>query len=84
MVLEKTHKLTLLNDDEHSFEYVTACLIELCEHDQIQAIQCVSIVDGVGKYDIKNGDFDYILDLKSKLAEVGLVTEISENESNLH
>jgi ATP-dependent Clp protease adaptor protein ClpS len=84
MVLEKTHTLTLHDDDEHSFEYVIACLMELCKHESIQAQQCASIVNGVGKYDIKSGSFDDIFDLKVKLEEVGLITEISENESNLH
>ena len=84
MVLEKTHKLTLFDDDEHSFEYITACLIEFCKHDPIQALQCAHIVDGTGKYDIKNGLFDEVFDIKLELEKLGLKVEIGENESNLH
>lgn len=84
MTLEKTHKITLFNDDEHSFEYVAACLIELCKHDAIQAVQCAHIVDGVGKYDVTSGSFDEVFDLKSAFEEVGLTVEIGEYESNLH
>lgn len=84
ITLEKTHKITLYNDDEHSFEYVTACLIKLCEYDIIQALQCAYIVDGVGKYDIKYGTFDDSLELKLALEELGLKAELEENESTLH
>lgn len=82
--MEKTHKLILHNDDEHSFEYVAACLIKLCKHERVQALQCASIVDSKGKYNIKNGSFDDIFDLKVQLEELGLITEIGENESSLH
>lgn len=83
MLVEKTHKLTLYNDDEHTYDYVAACLIKLCDHEIIQALQCASIIDGVGKHDIKHGSFDEILDLKQKMEKLGLNVEIAENESTL-
>ena len=37
---DKTHKITLYNDDKLSFDYVTACLTQICGHTPIQAEQC--------------------------------------------
>jgi ATP-dependent Clp protease adaptor protein ClpS len=84
MILEKTHKLTLYNDDEHTHEYVAACLIKLCDHEIIQALQCATIVDNVGKHDVKHGSFDEVLEIKLSLEKLGLKVEIAENESTLH
>jgi ATP-dependent Clp protease adaptor protein ClpS len=84
ITLAKTHKLILYNDDEHSFEYVAACLIKLCKHDMHQALQCATIVDGRGKYDVKYGGFDEVLEMQFGLKELGLIVEIEENESTLY
>ncbi len=77
-----THKLTLYNDDEHDFAYITSCLMEFCDYGPVQAHQCAVIVDGVGKYDLKHGSFDEILELKTKLEERNLIVEL--NESKVH
>jgi len=79
MVLEKTHKITLYNDEEHSLAFVQSCLINICNHEPIQAAQCATIVDGVGKYDIQIGNFDEMLEVKFSFDECGLKTEISES-----
>jgi ATP-dependent Clp protease adaptor protein ClpS len=80
---EKTHTVVLYDDDEHSFEYVSACLIKSCDHGIMQALQCAYIVDGVGKYAIKHGTFDDMLELKFSLEDLGLKVEIKENESTM-
>ena len=84
MVLEKTHKITLYNDDKHTFAEVQACLIEFCKHDPIQAAQCVTIIDGVGQYDIKSGSFEEMFELITSLENVGLKAELHTNESTLY
>ncbi len=84
MVLEKTHKVTLLNDDINSYEYVMACLIRFCQHDPIQAEQCATLTDKVGKCDVKLGNMDNMFELVENLKEMGLKAELSVYESNLH
>jgi ATP-dependent Clp protease adaptor protein ClpS len=84
MVLEKTHKVTLLNDDVNSYEYVMACLIRFCQHDPIQAEQCATLTDKVGKCDVKLGNMDNMFELVENLKEMGLKAELSVYESNLH
>ena len=48
----KTHKITLYNDDILSFDYVTACLIDICNHTPIQAEQCTLTAHNNGKVTI--------------------------------
>ena len=84
MVLEKTHKITLYNDDKHNFAEVQSCLIEFCNHDPIQAAQCVTIVDNVGQYDIKCGSFEDMFELVRSLETAGLKAKLHVNESNLY
>lgn len=79
MVLEKTHKLTLYNDNKHDFLYVIACLIRFCDHNPEQAEQCAVLADGRDSYDIKSGSFDDMYDLMVKLEMYDLKVELSES-----
>lgn len=79
MVLEKTHKLTLYNDNKHDFLYVIACLIRFCDHSPEQAEQCAVLADGRDSYDIKSGSFDDMYDLMVKLEMYDLKVELSES-----
>jgi ATP-dependent Clp protease adaptor protein ClpS len=79
MVLEKTHKLTLYNDNKHDFLYVIACLIRFCDHTPEQAEQCAVLADGRESYDIKSGSFDDMYDLLVKLEMYELKVELSES-----
>ena len=82
MVLEKTHKITLYNDNSHDFLYVMACLIKVCKHSPDQAEQCAMIVDSKGSYDIKSGSFDDMYEILMSLEELNLKVEL--NESNVY
>jgi ATP-dependent Clp protease adaptor protein ClpS len=80
MVLEKTHKITLYNDDHHDFLYIIACLIKVCKHSPDQAEQCAIIVDNIGSYDIKSGGFDDIFNIYNQLSDLELNVEIGESQ----
>jgi len=80
--LEKTHKITLYNDNSHDFLYVMACLIKVCKHSPDQAEQCAMIVDSKGSYDIKSGSFDDMYEILMSLEELNLKVEL--NESNVY
>jgi ATP-dependent Clp protease adaptor protein ClpS len=79
----KTHKLVLKNDDENELLYVVACLVRFCKHASDQAEQCAIITHNKGECAIKSGDINEMLELKSDLSEMGLVTEIEVYESNM-
>lgn len=68
----KQHYLLLHNDDVNTFEYVIDCLIEICDHDLIQAEQCATIAHYKGKCEIKTGVFNTLKPLKDLLIEKGL------------
>jgi len=68
--------LTLHNDDFHTFDYVIETLMDVCEHDMIQAEQCAYIVHYKGKCDVKKGPPDHLQPMKSKLIDKGLQATI--------
>jgi ATP-dependent Clp protease adaptor protein ClpS len=59
--------LILHNDDYHSFDYVIESLIEICDHDPEQAIQCTMLTHYKGKCDVKKGSFRYLSPMKKAL-----------------
>ncbi len=68
--------LILYNDDVHTFEYVIQALIEICDHDFIQASQCAIITHYKGKCDIRHGVFSNLKAMKDALTEKELITTI--------
>ncbi len=48
-------KLILYNDDVNTFDHVINCLQIYCDHSEIQAEQCATIVHHNGKCCIKEG-----------------------------
>lgn len=64
-VLEEVTRATLAqkhivihNDDVNTFDHVINCLMEVCDHDMIQAEQCAWIIHNNGKCSVKRGSFD--------------------------
>ena len=84
MVLEKTHKLVLLNDSENSYLYVMACLVKVCGHDSVQAEQCALITHNVGKCQIKSGEFLKMFEMKAYLQDLSLKVELEDYVSDLY
>jgi ATP-dependent Clp protease adaptor protein ClpS len=78
-VEEKTEadsKIMIYNDDVNTFDHVINCLVEVCDHDLIQAEQCTIIIHYNGKCDVKYGDFDKLRPLCDALTERGLSASI--------
>ena len=81
VVLEETdvadgRKLILFNDDVHSFDFVIEALIEVCEHELLQAEQCTIIVHFKGKCAVKQGTYEKLEPMCTALLERGLTAEI--------
>jgi ATP-dependent Clp protease adaptor protein ClpS len=64
--------LILHNDDIHTFDYVIDCLIDICEHNTVQAEQCTFIIHYKGKCDVKKGSYEFLKPMKDGLIEKGL------------
>ena len=78
-VLEKEvpqHEIILFNDDIHTFDYVIDALIDVCEHNYIQAEQCTVLVHYKGKCSVKTGEYEELKPKCTKLLQLGLSAEI--------
>lgn len=84
MVLERTHRLILKNDDENSYLFVIAALMRFCGHDKEQAEQCAVIAHNNGKCDITSGNIIDMMELQAEMTDIGLEVELEEYESSLH
>ena len=80
----KTHKVILYNDDKLSFDYVTACLTQICGHTPIQAEQCAVIAHNKGQVAITSGDFDKMYKVLETLTLVNVEVSLEAYESNLY
>jgi len=59
--------LILFNDDVNSFDYVIETLVEVCEHDHLQAENCAWVAHFKGKCPVKTGPYE---DLKPRCEEM--------------
>jgi ATP-dependent Clp protease adaptor protein ClpS len=73
----KDYTLFLYNDDVHDFAYVIESLIDVCEHEQVQAEQCTYLVHYRGSCDIKKGKYDYLKAMFDQLIEKGLTVSLN-------
>jgi ATP-dependent Clp protease adaptor protein ClpS len=72
----KERTLVLFNDDVNTFDYVIDSLVEVCDHDVVQAEQCAYLVHYTGKCEVKNGSFDQLKPLRIELSRRGLKVAI--------
>ncbi len=76
---ENLHFLVLHNDDFHTFDYVIECLIEVCNHNSIQAEQCTYVVHYKGSCDILKGSFKELVPYYRAMANKKLTVSIEPN-----
>jgi ATP-dependent Clp protease adaptor protein ClpS len=69
--------LILYNDDIHDFSYVIESLVEICNHDLVQAEQCTYLVHYRGECEIKTGKYPKLKTFYDKLIEKGLTVSIN-------
>lgn len=73
---QEKHQIILHNDDVNTFDWVIESLVEICEHNAIQAEQCATIVHYKGKCDVKSGDLKDLKPRCEALLDRGLSAEI--------
>lgn len=69
-------EIILHNDDVNTFDHVILSLMEICDHDPIQAEQCAMIVHYTGKCSVKRGTFDQLEPKCTALQDRGLSADI--------
>lgn len=70
--------LFLINDNENTFKFVWAALMEHLKHNPLQAEQCCLITDNVGQCHIKSGDVVEMTKAQEKLTTLGLKVELRQ------
>lgn len=73
----ESHRVVLFNDHVNTFDFVIDTLVDVCEHDPIQAEQCSNIVHYKGKCDVKSGDKRKLIPICNELLRRGLTAELS-------
>ncbi len=68
--------IVLFNDDVNTFDHVIDTLVEICDHEPLQAEQCALIVHHNGKCDVKTGRFKDLEPMCTALLNAGLSAEI--------
>jgi ATP-dependent Clp protease adaptor protein ClpS len=68
--------IVVFNDDVNTFDDVIQWLVEICDHNPLQAEQCALIVHHNGKCNVKNGSFEELKPLATALLDRGLSVEI--------
>lgn len=54
-IIQDQFDLIIYNDDVNTFEHVIESLVEICDHNAIQAEQCAWIIHHTGKCSVKRG-----------------------------
>ena len=70
------NSLILFNDDIHSFDFVIETLIEVCEHEHLQAEQCALIAHYKGRCVVKSGALSEIKPKYDEMTKRGLTMSI--------
>lgn len=75
-MVESARELILFNDDKNSFDFVIQSLIEVCDHDTIQAEQCTYIAHFTGKCAVKSGSLTELKPRFDEMTRRGLTVSI--------
>ncbi len=71
------NEIILFNDDVNTFDWVIESLIEVCEHEPLQAEQCTLLVHYKGKCGVKTGEYSKLEPVCTALLQRGLSAEIT-------
>lgn len=75
-LLANNYEIILYNDDVNTFDHVIDTLIDVCNHEPLQAEQCALLVHYTGKCGVKTGSYKELEPQCSALLEAGLSAEI--------
>jgi len=73
---DKQNEIIVYNDDVNTFDYVINLLIDVCDHNPLQAEQCTLLIHYTGKCGVKTGSYEDLEPRCLKLLEAGLSAEI--------
>ena len=72
LVTRESAFLILYNDEVNSYDFVIESLIDVCDHEPVQAEQCTFIAHHKGKCDVKKGTYSSLKPFRDALTQRGL------------
>lgn len=75
-------EVILHNDNHNTFDHVIECLMDICAHNYLQAVQCATLVHQKSKCSIVVDTWDECEIICTDLAEQGLTVTISKFKKN--
>ncbi len=75
-LLSNNYEIILFNDDVNTFDHVIDTLIDVCDHEPLQAEQCALLVHYTGKCGVKTGSYKELEPQCTALLDAGLSAEI--------
>ncbi len=76
VISEELHNLIVWNDHVNTFDWVIESLVDICEHEAVQAEQCALIIHHKGKCGVKKGSFDELRPKAEALIDRGIQATI--------
>ncbi|NOX47293.1 MAG: ATP-dependent Clp protease adaptor ClpS [Chlorobi bacterium] len=76
-ITEDLKELILYNDDVNTFDFVIETLVEVCQHDPLQAEQCAMVVHFNGKCAVKTGSLTELKPRKQEMTNRKLTVSIN-------
>ena len=74
--LNEEEELILYNDDVNTFDFVIETLVDVCEHDTMQAEQCALVAHYRGKCSVKAGIYNDLKPMYDEIIRRGINVEI--------
>ena len=68
--------LIVFNDDINTFDFVIETLVDVCNHEYLQAVQSAHLIHNTGKCGVKRGTFSELKPKCEALLEKGLSATI--------
>lgn len=75
-MLELSKDLILYNDNVNLFDFVVETLVEVCDHEHLQAEQCALLAHYKGKCSVKNGTCSELKPVRDEMIRRGLTVSI--------
>ena len=66
-LVDSSRELILFNDETNTFDFVIQTLIDVCDHERLQAEQCAYVAHYKGKCAVKSG---FLGELQPKFEEM--------------
>jgi ATP-dependent Clp protease adaptor protein ClpS len=76
VISEELHNLIVWNDHVNTFDWVIESLVDICNHETLQAEQCALIIHHKGKCGVKKGSFDELRPKAEALIDRGIQATI--------